>query len=41
MKVMAPALVFFRQVALADLLIINKTDLVSEQELRKVRDTVG
>ncbi|XP_062373009.1 zinc-regulated GTPase metalloprotein activator 1 [Sardina pilchardus] len=29
-----------RQVALADLLIINKTDLVSEQELRKVRETV-
>lgn len=30
-----------RQVALADLLIINKTDLVSEQELNQVRDIVS
>lgn len=29
-----------RQVALADLVIINKTDLVSREELNKVRTTV-
>lgn len=29
-----------RQVALADLLIINKTDLVKEEELSQTRDTV-
>ncbi|XP_058492357.1 zinc-regulated GTPase metalloprotein activator 1 [Solea solea] len=29
-----------RQVALADLTVINKTDLVNEEELNKVRDTV-
>lgn len=29
-----------RQVALADLIIINKTDLVSEEELNEVRTSV-
>lgn len=31
---------FFRQIALADLTIINKTDLVNETELLQLRDTV-
>lgn len=31
---------FLRQVALADLTIVNKTDLVSEEQLNQVRDTV-
>ncbi len=30
----------FRQIALADLTIINKTDLVNESELVELRDTV-
>lgn len=30
----------YRQVALADLIIINKTDLVSGEELNKVRTSV-
>uniref|UniRef100_A0A8C6PIW7 COBW domain containing n=1 Tax=Nothobranchius furzeri TaxID=105023 RepID=A0A8C6PIW7_NOTFU len=30
----------FRQIALADLTIINKTDLVNKEELNQVRDTV-
>ncbi|NXU65635.1 CBWD1 protein, partial [Horornis vulcanius] len=42
--VMSFSLFFFfliyRQVALADLVIINKTDLVSEEELNKVRTSV-
>uniref|UniRef100_A0A665WSE2 COBW domain containing n=1 Tax=Echeneis naucrates TaxID=173247 RepID=A0A665WSE2_ECHNA len=33
-------LFFFRQIALADLTIINKTDLVNEEELNRVRDAV-
>uniref|UniRef100_A0A673BIK5 COBW domain containing n=1 Tax=Sphaeramia orbicularis TaxID=375764 RepID=A0A673BIK5_9TELE len=31
---------FYRQIALADLVIINKTDLVNEEELAQSRDTV-
>lgn len=30
----------FRQIAVADLTIINKTDLVTEEELKEVKDTV-
>lgn len=30
----------FRQIAVADVIIINKTDLVSEEELTKTRDAV-
>lgn len=30
----------FRQIALADLIIINKTDLVSQEELNKIRTAV-
>lgn len=30
----------YRQVALADLIIINKTDLVSGEELNKVRTSI-
>lgn len=38
--VLNSALSFFRQIALADLTIINKTDLVKETELVQLRDTV-
>lgn len=31
---------FPRQIALADLMIINKTDLVNEAELDQLRDTI-
>lgn len=35
------SLIFFlRQIAVADLTIINKTDLVAEEELNQVRDAV-